>query len=167
MKKNTGFTLLELVMSMAIVAIMVTMAIPSMLSTVSDSRLTSQANGLVLSLNAARSESIKRGKIVAVGRTSTDWRDGWQVFVDENASLAFDAGEEVVHTSGPIKEGFTVTPTAIFADMVAYRPDGRSSSSGTFTFCSQAGAAQFRQVVIAETGRIQTEETGDFATACP
>ena len=59
--KSSGFTLVELMITLAIAGILVAVGIPSFNSTISSNRLTSYANELVTALNLARSEAVKRG----------------------------------------------------------------------------------------------------------
>ena len=58
---NSGFTLMELMVTIAIAAILVGIAIPSFTSIIVSNRLTTSANELVTALNLARSEAVKRG----------------------------------------------------------------------------------------------------------
>jgi type IV fimbrial biogenesis protein FimT len=59
---NTGFTLLELMITIAIAGILVGVAIPSFTSIITSNRLTAYANELVTALNLARNEAVKRGR---------------------------------------------------------------------------------------------------------
>ena len=65
-----GFTLVELIVTMAIAAIILTQAVPSFSTMISNNRLTTQTNDLVADINLARSEAIKRGLRVILCRTA-------------------------------------------------------------------------------------------------
>jgi type IV fimbrial biogenesis protein FimT len=96
-KPISGFTLLELVITIAIAGILMAMAIPSFNAMMRNNRLTTYANEMVTSLNLARSEAIKRGVNVSVRKlsaagTGTYWSNsGWNVFVDIDGDGTLDA----------------------------------------------------------------------------
>lgn len=85
MKNTAGFTLVELLIVMAIAAILAVVGVPSLWNFIQNARTTAQANELVTAINLARSEAVKRGEDVEVC-SSTDgatcgggWSDGWIV----------------------------------------------------------------------------------------
>jgi len=157
--KSAGFTLIELLMVVAIAGIILSVGIPSFQSMITNNRLTTQANSMVGALNIARSEAIKRNQLLVVRKTSTDWKDGWQVFVDANSNQKFDTGEEVIQTYTSIASNFFINSSSSFTNYISYRPDGRSNTNGNFYFCSPSQQAKFRKVVIANSGRIHTENS--------
>lgn len=121
---NLGMTVLELLVTLSVGAILTSVAIPSFQELVADTRIKSTANVLVAHLNAARSEAIKRGEPVAVCASvdeatcsdTTEWASGWIVFTDSDGqpgvldgtdellkveqrqddTLAFDTGDTYV-----------------------------------------------------------------------
>lgn len=97
-----GFTLMDLLTTLAVLGILVAVGIPSFSSVVRNNRITAHTNELVTALTFARSEAMKRGDVVTTcpsedGETcegSEDWSTGWFVFVDANADGARDVTEE-------------------------------------------------------------------------
>ena len=87
---DSGYTLMELMVTITIAGVLLSIAIPNFTSVISSNRLTTYANELVTALNFARSEAIKRGQYVVVSKTGTNWEDGWNVFVDNDVSNAFN-----------------------------------------------------------------------------
>ena len=71
MNANNGFTLIELMVTVAVLAIVLSLGVPSYRALIINNRLTAQANALVASINLARSEAIKRGVRVWVYRHCT------------------------------------------------------------------------------------------------
>jgi len=91
MRKVTGFTMIELMVTLAVAAILVTVAVPSFQTMIESNALTSQINLFIGSLNAARSEAVKRGKQVTLCKSvngsscaGAGYEAGWIVFVDTN-----------------------------------------------------------------------------------
>ena len=98
-----GFTLVELMMVLAIAAILVTVAIPSFSTVIKNNRLTTFTNSLVGSLILARSEAVRRGLPVSVCAsssgsqcTSTTWEQGWIVFTDGSTAGTVDGSDTVL-----------------------------------------------------------------------
>ena len=91
MKNDAGFTLIELIVTVAIAAIVLAIAVPSFQETITSNRLTTFSNTFVASLNLARSEAIKQNRRVTLC-SSTDglscatggYQQGWIIFIDSN-----------------------------------------------------------------------------------
>ena len=106
MKKTTqtGFTLYELLTTILIVGIILTLGIPNMMEFRQNSRMTTAANDLLSTFHLARSEASRMRAIVTIcasadGATCTvggEFEDGWIVFADTNGDIAVDAGESVL-----------------------------------------------------------------------
>ncbi|WP_323003098.1 GspH/FimT family pseudopilin [Denitromonas sp.] len=94
---NRGFTLVELMITLAIMAIIAAFAAPSFTRLIEDNRVTTQANDLLSSLSLARSEAVKRGVTVTVTPNAGGFAAGWCVHTGANCA----AGTLRVH------EGFT------------------------------------------------------------
>ncbi|MGZ8157570.1 MAG: GspH/FimT family pseudopilin [Methylobacter sp.] len=164
-----GFTLIELLIVISIIGITLAIAAPSFQSLIASNRLTASANDLSSALQLAKSEAIKRNRLVIVSKNGS-WANGWVVFtdIDQDGSQDTDGTEPTISSFDALSTGFTVDPDS---DSVTYRPDGRSTTFGSFFFCSPANTADFRRVVIASTGRVRVETPAtsgiDYATNCP
>ena len=184
--KQQGFTLIELIITLAIAGIVLGIAIPSFSGAISNSRLTTSANELMTALNIAKSEAIKRGYQITVrrkGATSTQWDTGWDVFVDEDGDNAFaDDGDATVcetnadgspaedcllRTYDALPTGFTLrTGGSTFKDYVAYLPSGMSKGAvgDTFRLCNGTDTTKSRAIVLNTVGRAYVTSP---AASCP
>ena len=101
---SKGFTLIEVLTIMLVVAILASVGIPSMSRMLEGNRLSANTNRLVSSLYAARSEAVKRNIEVVVctrnvvgtacGDATTNWKDGWIVYVDNTAKELLNVAEK-------------------------------------------------------------------------
>lgn len=108
-KTHKGFTLVEVLTILLVVAILASMGLPSMKRMLEGNRLSANTNRLVSSLYAARSEAVKRNIQVVIctrniagnacKNTGVYWDEGWIVFVDADADGNFDAGEEILNVA--------------------------------------------------------------------
>jgi type IV fimbrial biogenesis protein FimT len=83
--KQHGFTLVELMVVLAIMAAMMAMAVPSFQNTIDQNRLTGKSAELANAIRTARTEAMKRGagaRVTVAPVTSSTWTSGWKVFVD-------------------------------------------------------------------------------------
>jgi type IV fimbrial biogenesis protein FimT len=78
-RSNRGFTVLELMVTLAVAGVLVTVGVPGFTEIVRNNRVTAQTNELVTAINLARSEAIKRGRNVAVAVTESG--NGWAATV--------------------------------------------------------------------------------------
>jgi len=116
-KRTSGFTLIELMVTLAVAAILVTVAIPGFRSLIQNNRAATQANELLTAFTLARSEALKRSSQVSVC-SSTDqatcagdpnWATGWIVFADDDGDGTMDAGETLIRVWDSLKGTPTLT----------------------------------------------------------
>ena len=146
--KTQGFTLIELVMTMAIAGILVSIAIPSFNSIITSSRLTSYANDLVGALNLARSEAVRRGVSVTVRKVDNNsytkigagvnWEKGWDVFADMDEDGKFDVGDALIRTYAELQSSYTLRGNNNFINFIRYTPLGISNNIGSFVICDNS-----------------------------
>jgi type IV fimbrial biogenesis protein FimT len=155
----SGFTIIELMIVLAIAAILAAIAAPSFRETIQNNRLVTQVNELQASLGLARSEAIKLNNNVivcsintATNKCGANWANGWNVFVDTDADGDFTAGENILRVHGAISGGNTLTYDQ---STMSYTGTGLSRTNiiSTFTFCDDRDEASAKGVIINTTGR--------------
>jgi type IV fimbrial biogenesis protein FimT len=156
-----GFTLLELIVTITIAGILVTLAAAGMENFVQSNRLTTTTNELLTDLNVARSEAIKRGRNVGVCTSNTGtactasaWTNGWIIFVDTDNSNNFTAGEMVIKIHELMAANTTMAIPAP-PSLIVYNRTGILSNSigaGQYTICN-GRLRQTRVIDILPTGR--------------
>jgi type IV fimbrial biogenesis protein FimT len=152
-----GFTLIELMVTIAVLAIVLGIAVPSFQEFAVRNRLAATTNELVSALALARSEAVKRATRVTVA--SADWAGGWQVFVDTGTVGDPSDDGDPLRVYQPNANGAPgITPDANFTDYISYLPSGTSEGSGgagngSFEVCKGSNA---RVVSISNTGRVST-----------
>jgi len=174
-----GFTLLELMIGLALLALLLTLATPPLRELIAVNRAAAHAQAVMTALFLARTEAVKRNQRVTLCKSTDgescvvtgDWSQGWLVFVDESTFGTRDPAEEVVRVQQRLGDDFTLR-NANAADWYGYRPDGSAVSSGglvtgTFRICPGDGDARFAYRVITNiTGRPRVAK-GIGSLTCP
>lgn len=156
---RAGYTLYELLLTLAIAAVVLTIGLPSMGEVVARSRQSAEVNALFHAVHSARKESIMRRLVVSLcpsadGRqcqSGTDWSAGWIMFEnrDRDEPPNVDANEPVLqqHAVDPAirltanRRGFTLRATVLRA------------TNGSLVACDQAGRIPPKALVVSWTGR--------------
>ena len=140
-KYSNGFTLLELLITIAITAIVVALAAPSFTDVLDDNILLTQTNQFATAINVARSEAVKRnGRVLICKRVgnqcatsnAANWEDGWIIFADSNDDNIVDSGEEI-SILDPLRTGYTLR-SENDTNWLAFSASGKASSDVAATF---------------------------------
>jgi len=131
--RQTGFSLLELMATVAVGGILLAVGLPSFVNLIKSNRLTTQTNSVLTALHLARNESINRGHNIRVLPivAGTDWAPGWQVRLDVNSDGITDAEDTVLRSFDAIEDATLVGD----ADNVTYQSSGfiTTTSANTIT----------------------------------
>ena len=162
MKKQSGFTLLELIITTGIIAIVMVFAVPAMGTFIKNDRLSTQINTLVSHLAYARSQSVTNAQQVILCASenltscssSGNWSKGWILFIDADGDSSFSAGEEILRAKQELSGANTLTSSA--GSKIIYDSRGfASDSNGTFSLCDDRGATKMKSLTISPTGRVR------------
>jgi len=161
--RSFGFSLIEVLVVIAIAGLLLGIGVPNMQQYVVSSRLSSASNEFFTALNVARSEAVRRGVQVTLATNgaagSRDWTTGWTMFVDTNRDGALSGGEEVLRVGTALDAPMTMFGSANFGTFVAFDSTGRlTSGGGSFVICHGNvlvvdGRARSRAVILNSAGR--------------
>ncbi len=153
--RQTGLTLIELIITVAVFIVVVSTAGPALQNVLNNNRMVSQVNTLLGDLNFTRSEAIKRGEQVTVCQSDDQtsctndpnaWHKGW---------IVKDAGGTLLRVHGELRGGTTLT----FArGSLSYKGDGTATglATGTFSFCvPSSGSSSGKALTVSATGRVR------------
>ncbi|MDP2546496.1 GspH/FimT family pseudopilin [Oceanobacter sp. 4_MG-2023] len=161
---SSGFTLIELMITLAVFAIVMFAAVPSLTSFMSRSELTAETNRFMGALVLARTEAVKRNTHVALcpsndqtSCNSTSWSDGWITFQDTNGdgTLASDNSEEIIKYADAASN-VKIYPDTSFSKVIRYKADGNiNNTPGEIVICSEQAPAEVnaREIEISSGGR--------------
>lgn len=180
-RNAAGFTLVELMIALAVLAVLLGLAVPSFTRIIHSNRLTTAANEIVAALQTARMEAVRRNTRVALCPTSngadcsggSDWTR-LLVFVDTNGNASIDTGETIVRDVQVTQAGSGITVSGVSGiTTVRFGSDGRvrvgstGTNSGTIALTSSKlpAATATRRVEMA-TSRISVCTSSGASTAC-
>lgn len=177
--KRGGFTLLEVLVGLAVAAILVTTAIPGMARLLRENRTDAAFAGLVHAMRLARSEAVVRKVPVAVCAAAGDgcaddgdWKRGWMVFTDPDgdhdcaaAGRDCDGGGRVLHRVRGLGAGVELSASGNpgrYGFLVYDRNGFAMGYAATFTLCHKAGGIEPRGFTLNMNGRIEPKEAGEL-----
>lgn len=149
MKRETGFTIIELLIVVLIAAVLAALGGPAMGNFIKNNRLQSKTHAVMADVLFARSESVTRKKPVVMcrsgnvdatsptcGGTAQNWgAGGYIVFVDEDANFTYGAGDLLLRRGAKTSDNVALMANAIADADLRYSPDGSTNEAG--------GTAQF------------------------
>ena len=174
MRRNAGFTLIELVTTMSVLVILAGIAAPSFAAFLERQRASAAMNSLMTHMALARVSAITRNRRAVLcpstdGRnceTSTDWSAGWMLFLDDDGNRTADASDEIIRVDlEPTSRHLRVISTT-GRPQLRYLPDGRSAGANlTVSICNQNGEL-LGQVIVNNMGRPRSDRP-KAPTPCP
>jgi type IV fimbrial biogenesis protein FimT len=174
-RSAAGFTIIELMVTIAVVSVLLSLAVPAFTDIVRNTRISNQTNLVVGALQYARSESATRGIPVSIcaanaqrtdcvtpGATATNWSNGWLIFTDRTGTIGQRdlPDDELLQTGAMPARGFSVSSTGTF---IRFGLGATGATVSTFTVtptetsvCLTTGR---RQIVVTRTGRVNSSKS--------
>jgi type IV fimbrial biogenesis protein FimT len=182
MLRTAGFTLIELMVTLTVASILMTVAAPSFREFLQSNRMSTLVNLLLSDLNACRSEAIKRRIPVTLCKsanqtacvTTGGYEQGWIIFTDTDRDGTVDVNDDsIIRTQGAIGGELTIRGKSPVQNRVSFHDSGNVSTSGTIIFCDarikvfSTDRGKARAIVINQPGRFRTVKGDDsLVTSC-
>lgn len=170
-KQAKGVTLIELLVTIAVALVFVSLAVPSFFHIRQNNNAVLLTNHTAGAFNYARAEAVKRGESVSVCASANDtqtacgnvgsWTNGWLIFVDNDSDGVLDAGDEVLRTAPVLDPGATFTaPTGV----VTFNSEGFvTQGAGVYNMAATGCDGNHgRALTLSNTGRVSIA-----SVACP
>ncbi|WP_438862973.1 GspH/FimT family pseudopilin [Neptunicella sp.] len=162
MKKQYGLTLVELLITIAIVAILITVVGPNMRDMLVKNRVISQINEVSSMIQYARSTAVNEQTTTIICPSqdftdcSTDWSNAKMVFIDANADGTRNANEDIL-AGTEINEGTIITTGPALP--IRFSATGVTASPATILICHDSKEAKFaRALTVSLQGRVKTSD---------
>ncbi len=149
-----GFTLVELFITMFIVALLLMLGVPSYRDAIANSNLRSATIDLITALNTAHAQAVSLRNSISVEATDgADWSNGWQIDYPVSAVPGVDIEQDQTFGGYP---GVTVTPAG--GEMaLSFNNRGMVAPTSTFDICDGRAGETGRRVAVSISGRVTSE----------
>ena len=173
-KRSRGFSLVELMVVIAVAAVLLGIAVSDLGSMIRHQQLKAALSDLFGAIDLTRSQAITRGTRVYLVPASDGWTGGWTVFVDEDGDGVPGEGDELIAVHGPLARGIVVTSgftSPRTPDYIAYNAGGRSCSHASsmaarWGTLSLALDGQTRRIKINMLGRVRACDPARDGDSC-
>lgn len=164
--RRRGFTLMELLVVIALIAILATLAAPTYRSFIVNQQLFAAASDFLTAVLQARSEALRLGRTVVLAPTDgADWHNGWRIFVDVDGSGTYSSAQTLIHTHPEaMGSAVTIDPSSVKTTgpfsggtpSFAYQATGfpRGFFNGKL-WLSAAETGRQRAIIVSNSGRVR------------
>lgn len=175
--QQAGFTLVELMVTLTIVVVLTSMAVPGFQTMLVGHRLETAADTLASDFRFARAEAVKRSAQVSICASNSGtactgsgglWKEGWIVFVDDDGDGVFETGDEIVRVQDAFSGIASIASASPGSDrqFFVFQPTGWSQAASQTFLVTPAGSSGVaaRLVCISNKGRAAIRAKG--AASC-
>ena len=165
----SGFTLIELMVTLTVALILIAAAVPGFMGTVKNNRLTTETNRLVSDVQLARGEAMRRGARVVLctsvdpsaaaptcGGNERTWSTGWLIFTDVGLDGIFNGADVLLRASQTSGGDVTIMSNTAADGVMQFNPDATTNADGNtlrIVFCDNRGTQLGKQIEIPPVGR--------------
>lgn len=174
-RSRNGFTALELMVTMAIVAILLSAGVPALRNYTWNQRMKAAMDTLQSDLKLARGRAISHNArtVICPAENAADcsgqsrWQDGWIVFTDLNGDRHRQSGEPLIRQADAT-EHLEISSSASRSHVRFYPNGSAPGSNATILFCDSRGAAHAGVISVSNSGRIRSLTNGvQSSEICP
>lgn len=183
-RASGGFTLIELMVTIAVLVVLVTLAAPAFTSLFLDSRRAATVNDFIAAVNYARATAVTQRVSVTIcrsanatqtsascdtGTSGTGWENGWIIFVDANANGTLDSGENnatsILRRHERLTTGSTLHGNNNIVNRITFNNAGITGNNGTLAYCDRRGFSvnNTRVIVVSVGGRVRSAQPNPSA----
>ena len=167
---SDGFTLVELLVALALLSLIWSTAIPGMRHLLQGNLSLANTNALIGAIHFSRYQAVSRGQLVTLcpmetpGICGGEWHQGQVSFIDRNANGRMDAEDQLLRRFRPIRRGTLVWRSFRRRPWLQMTPLGTTNSqNGNFVYCSEdLDPRHARQIVINLQGRPRQSRDTDM-----
>lgn len=171
-RTNHGFTLIELMLAVAVLSVLLSLGVPTMQDFAQRQRMVAAANDLVGHINVARIHAVTKREVTLLCPSEDGWRCaghnrwdvGWIVFRDPDRNGEPDSADDLLRVGNPF-DGLHVDSAG--RTMIRYQPDGTAGGTNlTIKLCDPQRPDQSRAVIVSNPGRPRVDDLPDWLS-CP
>lgn len=166
--RSYGFSLLELLITMAVMSVLLGIGVPSFSAQLQKTRLETATATILESMEFTRTRAVTSDKRVTM-HTNANWEDGWQIFVDVDNNGQLDANDQLLVHQDKLS-GVTIKGNNFVKSYISYIGTGESRSAhgtgggpfqaGTLSICPTAKGTGNR-LILARGGRVRIEKMSE------
>ena len=172
--RQSGFTLVELMVAIAVVAILAGIALPSFNAAMANAHMAAAKSALESALlrSIARAANAGTPVVLCAARDgacadSVDWSGGWVAFHDLDGDRARSPADTLIAQEGSLQSNTRLVSTSGRKRLIFQPSGGNAGSNVTFTLCDSRGPERARSLILSNAGRLREAKAGtDHAARC-